>query len=89
MIKKFGSIEAWKEYQRQNGSKGGKAGTGHEFAHGKIDPSRAGHKAGDISKCGMKYIGEDNGVRSYIANDTGMVVKYEYDSKSKKYERIN
>ena len=32
------------------GSTGGKNGTGHAFAHGKVDPSVAGAKGGHISK---------------------------------------
>ncbi len=37
-------------YYKIIGSKGGKNGTGHAFAHGKIDPSVAGKRGGELSK---------------------------------------
>lgn len=36
MIKKFGSEEAWKEFMRQNGSKGGKNGNNRPFRNREI-----------------------------------------------------
>ena len=41
-IKKYGA-----DYYKIIGSKGGKAGTGHQFAHGKINPSVAGRRGGN------------------------------------------
>lgn len=41
-IKKYGSLEAYKEHMRNIGSKGGKNSKGHEFAHGKLDPAKLG-----------------------------------------------
>lgn len=38
------AYEAWKAEMRVNARKGGKSGTGNEFAHGKISPSEAGKK---------------------------------------------
>lgn len=54
MIAKHGSEEAWKEYMRQIASEGGKKGTGHAFAHGKVDPRTAGRKGGYTSRRGSK-----------------------------------
>jgi len=31
-----------REFYQEIGRKGGRAGTGHKFAHGKVDPSEAG-----------------------------------------------
>jgi hypothetical protein len=56
MIKKYGSQEAWSEHMRQNGSKGGKNGTGHTFAHGKVDPRVAGKVGGQISRTHKKVV---------------------------------
>jgi general stress protein YciG len=50
MERKFGSYEAWKAHLKEIASKGGKAGKGHAFAHGKLDPSEMGKIAGRISK---------------------------------------
>lgn len=50
MIKKYGSIELWKAHLRAIGAKGGKNSVGHEFAHGKADPAKAGKKGGTISR---------------------------------------
>lgn len=41
MIKKHGSLEKWREVQRQIASKGGKVKTNDGFAHGKVDPRTA------------------------------------------------
>lgn len=46
MIEKFGSEQAWKEHMRSLGSRGGKRGTGHQFGHGRVDPSEVGRKGG-------------------------------------------
>ena len=40
----------WKEELRKRASNGGKNGTGHEFAHGKVAPSIAGIKSGRIRR---------------------------------------
>lgn len=50
MIKKYGSLEAWKEQQRINGAKGGKLGRTGGFAHPSSDPRAAGAKGGRISR---------------------------------------
>lgn len=71
------------------GAKGGRNGTTGGFAANPEFAARVGKKAGTISKRGHKYIGEEYGIRKYIAIDTGKVVLYEYDSKSKKYECVN
>jgi general stress protein YciG len=54
MIKKFGSEEAWKQRMREVGSRGGKNGTGHTFAHGKVDPAESGKIGGRISRRSRK-----------------------------------
>jgi len=45
------AYEAWRADMRLNGSKGGKNGTGHKFAHGAVDPRHAGK----LSKKGKKH----------------------------------
>ncbi len=40
------------DFYKRIGSKGGKAGTGHAFGHGKVDPHEAGKVGGTISKRG-------------------------------------
>ena len=45
--------EAIEEYYRgfrERGSKGGKNGKGHEFAHGKLDPREAQEKSAEIRR---------------------------------------
>lgn len=71
------------------GAKGGRNGTTGGFAANPEIAARAGKKAGTISKRGLRYIGEEQGIRKYIVTDTGEVVLYMYDSKSKKYECVN
>lgn len=44
VIKKYGSIEAYKEAQAEHGRIGGKNGKGHKFAHGKADAKEASKK---------------------------------------------
>lgn len=44
MIQKYGSLEAWKVELRKHGKKGGENGVGHQFAHGKLDPSKIGYE---------------------------------------------
>lgn len=39
-----------KDYWARIGSTGGKNGTGHTFAHGKLDPSEMGKVGGRISR---------------------------------------
>lgn len=46
MIKKYGSYEAWVDHMREIAAKGGKQGTGHEFAHGRLDPTKIGKLGG-------------------------------------------
>lgn len=46
VIAKYGSWEAYREAQRQYGHKGGKSGTGHGFAHGKLSPKATGSLGG-------------------------------------------
>lgn len=41
-------------YYAYIGSLGGKKGTGHAFAHGKVDPRTAGRKGGYTSRRGSK-----------------------------------
>jgi general stress protein YciG len=36
------------DYFKKLGSKGGKNGTGHKFAHGKVDPHLAGQLGGSV-----------------------------------------
>lgn len=50
MIKKYGSEELWKQHLRDIASVGGKNGTGHAYAHGKVSPVENGRKGGSISK---------------------------------------
>lgn len=38
------------DHFKKIGAKGGKAGTGHRFAHGKVDPHKAGKIGGAISR---------------------------------------
>ena len=98
MVKKYGSYEAYKQSMRELGSRGGKIGNTGGFASNVIgndgltgyERARvAGRKSGEISRKGLKFIKEDNGVRTYIARDTGKVVEYIYDSNSKEYKRKN
>jgi len=42
MIEKFGSEEAYKEYMRSIGKKGGGCSSGYKFGFGRVDPSEAG-----------------------------------------------
>ena len=56
MIRKYGSLELWKAHMAKIGSKGGSNGVGHEFAHGKADPSKAGKKGGSVSRRRKKVI---------------------------------
>jgi general stress protein YciG len=44
------NLEKNPNFYREIGSRGGKAGTGHEFAHGKISPSEAGRIGGQKSR---------------------------------------
>lgn len=50
MIKKHGSVEAWKKHMREIGSAGGKNGTGYKFGHGKVDPRVIGALGGRRSR---------------------------------------
>jgi general stress protein YciG len=43
--KKYGA-----DYYVKLGKLGGKAGTGHKFGHGKVDPHEAGRKGGKATK---------------------------------------
>lgn len=47
MIKKHGSEAKWREALREIGREGGKASSGYEFAHGKVDPKKAGKKGAE------------------------------------------
>jgi general stress protein YciG len=49
MIAKFGSYDNWCKHLRKIGAKGGKAGVGHQFAHGMLDPSKTGKLGGKPS----------------------------------------
>ena len=79
------------DFYRKLGSRGGKAQTTKPkgFAANLERARIAGRKSGEISRKGLKFIKEDNGVRTYIARDTGKVVEYIYDSNSKEYKRKN
>lgn len=57
MIKKYGSLELWKAHMAKIGSKGGSNGVGHEFAHGRVDPAKAGKVGGARSKRTSKKAG--------------------------------
>jgi general stress protein YciG len=46
-LKRYGE-----DLYKQIGQKGGKAGFGHKFGHGKVDPSVIGAKGGKVSKRG-------------------------------------
>lgn len=50
MSNKIGFASMDKESLRKLASMGGKAGRGHKFAHGKVDPSVAGKLGGRPSK---------------------------------------
>lgn len=45
-IRKYGSLAAYKQSMAERGKKGGRNGTGHQFAHGFVDPSKAGSIGG-------------------------------------------
>lgn len=64
------------EYYKLIGKKGGTAGTGHAFAHGKVSPSIAGHIGGQLSIRGVKQTKEELEYRKAL-------VKYKYDFKQK------
>lgn len=74
------------DYYAKIGAIGGANSTTGGFASelvgkdGLTGPERArkaGTKAGQISKRGLKFIREENGHRVYLAKNTGKVVKYE------------
>lgn len=46
LIKRLGGVKEYEEFMKANGSKGGKRGTGHEFAHGLRDPVKTGSLGG-------------------------------------------
>lgn len=46
IIKKYGSIEAYKQHMRELGAKGGAKTRGYGFAHGKLDPVEIGRLGG-------------------------------------------
>lgn len=48
------------------GRKGGKAGTGHAYAHGKVDPRVNGAKGGALGRRGYKLTGYIDGVPQYV-----------------------
>lgn len=50
MSNKIGFAKMDKESVKKLAAMGGKAGTGHKFAHGKVDPSVAGKLGGRPSK---------------------------------------
>lgn len=82
--KKYGD-----DFYKRIGAEGGKVGTTGGFYQNRELARIAGSKAGKISKHGHMYLGEENGVRKYLARATGMVVEYHYDSESKKYVRAD
>jgi outer membrane lipoprotein-sorting protein len=56
LIKKYRSIEAYMDHMKKIQSRGGKNGTGHAFAHGKVDPSVAGKAGGYVSRRTKKSV---------------------------------
>lgn len=75
---KYGS-----EWYKKIGSNGGKAKVPKGFGKNESLASRAGRKAGTISKTGHKFIEIKDGYRYYVALDTGKVVKYKHEDKYK------
>lgn len=60
MVKKHGSYEAWCEWMRNNGRKGGEKSTGGGFAVNRELAREAGRKGGRISRRGKAvYKDED------------------------------
>lgn len=77
MLERYGGEDGVKKMMIENGRRGGKAtGIKKGFAANPALASIAGRKAGKISKRGYKYLGEDNGERRYLDNNTGKVVKF-------------
>lgn len=54
MIKKHGSLEAWRQHMANIGRHGGEVSRGGGFAHPDADPSGAGKVGGTISKRGKR-----------------------------------
>lgn len=50
MINKYGSYEKYLEHMKAVGAEGGKKTRGYEFAHGMVDPVKAGAKGGRLSR---------------------------------------
>jgi len=51
MLRKFnGDEKALQAHMKSIGTRGGKASSGYEFAHGAVDPSVAGKIGGTISR---------------------------------------
>ena len=48
------------------GQKGGEAGRGYAFGHGKVDPAAIGSKGGSLSRRGYRLTGYENGVPQYV-----------------------
>lgn len=85
MINKFGSEEAWREWMKENGSKGGKNGTTGGVAGDSERASILGAKGGKVSKRGYKFIKEVANGREYIDKSTNTVVVFRYDGTLEKH----
>lgn len=80
-----------KDFYRNIGRKGGSAPTNKPkgFATNPELARTAGAKAGEKSRRGLTYMGEEGARRKYIDKNTGEVVLYQYDMQSQKYIRVN
>jgi len=65
MIKKFGSQEAWAQYMRENGRKGGTLSVGGGFAFGE-NGRKFGALGGSRSKRGYKFLCENDEYMEYM-----------------------
>lgn len=78
-----------KDFYARIGKKGGQNGHTGGFAANPALARIAGAKAGEKSRRGLTYIGEEGARRRYIDKNTGEVVLYQYDMQSQRYVRVN
>lgn len=70
------------------GSAGGRASTtGGFFANTKL-AERAGKRGGTISRRGMTFIKEEDGVRYYQLKDSDSIAEFKMNKRTKKFERV-
>lgn len=80
---KYGS-----DYYSKIGRRGGKRGRTGGFAYSPEKAAEAGKKGGRLSRIGMVFQSETNGIRTYLVKKTGDFAKFKLDENSGKYERI-